>query len=145
MNSLECPSFDVQEEAWRQVLENINKEKLESLLASINHDLIKFEIIPLLEGRIHRLCVIDAKSKSDEDEEKLEKRFILRVFNPHKFLEKLRCRNEVSIITHLRKTTSIPVPEILSFSYDKSESILGCEYILFKTIKGVQLSQITMK
>lgn len=143
--SLECPTYESQVASWELALEKVTESNVEILLKSIGLRLVEFGIFPNAKGAMQKIYLIKATALNDDDDEKPEQELILRIFNPHKFLEKRRCQNEVAIMSHLKKFTSIPVPMIYSFSYDKSESVLGCEFILMERVPGVPLGDITME
>lgn len=143
IESLECPSFMSQEKAWEKAIEKVTRPNLELLLSSIGFDLIDFGIFDDAKGAIQKIYlvkVIACGCGSDG-----ERDLILRIYNPHKFFEKRRCQNEVAILSHLKNFTSVPVPKIFSFSYEKSESILGCEFVLMERVPGIPLGDITIK
>lgn len=91
-------------------------------------------------GVINKIYVLDVKHKNNSSE---TKQLILRINNPHLFWKKRRNRNEVNIMKYIKQNTNIPVPLILSYSYDPLTSILGCEYILMEKVPGEILSNIT--
>jgi hypothetical protein len=77
-----------------------------------------------------------------EDENQSKIKLILKIAEPHPFLERKNVTNEVAVINYLRQHSKIPVPLILSYSNDKQTSLLGCEYILMKKVKGRVLCEL---
>jgi len=66
---------------------------------------------------------------------------ILRISNPHKWWEYHSTLMEVEIMNFVKKyTNNIPLPIVLSYSYNASTSKLGCAYILMNKMEGVNLS-----
>lgn len=140
--SLECPTFESQETAWQHALKKVTRSNVEVLLKSIGFDLIDFEPFKHAKGAMQKLFLIKT-IESDCGHQHQQIELVLRVYNPHPFLESRHCQNEVAIMSHLKKFTHIPVPEIYAFSYDKSQSVLGCEFVLMTRISGIPLGDLT--
>lgn len=139
LESLECPTYEKQEQAWDSILDELNDEKINNLLNTVNFELVEKVEFNESCGVINKIFILNARNKEKPFE---SKDLILRINNPHAFWKQKRNANEVAIMRYLKANSSIPVPLILSHSNDSSASPLGCEYILMERIKGRILSDL---
>ena len=138
--SLDCPTFEEQELEWQKIYKNLNDENITKLIESIDLIFIKSILNIQTNGVINMICFIEVKDLSENRSE-----LVLRISNPHKFWKNRRCRNEVGFMKYLNQNTKIPVPKILSFSFNPQTSLIGCEYILMEKISGENLYDLVTK
>jgi len=142
LNSLDCPTVETQENSWNAIMKLFDNDetRLKLLVESLGYGFVRSKLFkPSKEDKsnynpIYILTV--------EDENQSEIKLILKIAEPHPFLERKNVTNEVAVINYLRQHSKIPVPLILSYSNDKQTSLLGCEYILMKKIEGKFLREI---
>lgn len=160
LESLQCPTYEAQTAAWQTIVENVSRERVEFLLLALGYDLVDWRLHDKSTGVINRIYFLDVRQQANsctKDEKKelsseshvVEERlvdvlesFVLRICNPHKFWERGRCESEVAVLKYVKEHTAIPVPKIHSYSFDKSTSLLGCEYILMDRVPGVILGSL---
>jgi serine/threonine protein kinase len=142
INSLECPNYESQKANWLQLLKQINENNLKQLLNSIDLDLVEFSRFDQSCGILNQLYCIKANTRDEHSSEK--KNLFLKVLNvDRRFTNRKTC--EAPLINFIKEKTTIPVPNILSFSYDSSKSLINCEYILMEKLEGVLLKEILPK
>ena len=142
LNSLDCPTVETQENSWNAIMKLFDNDetRLKLLVESLGYGFVRSKLFkPSKEDKsnynpIYILTV--------EDENQSEIKLILKIAEPHPFLERKNVTNEVAVINYLRQHSKIPVPLILSYSNDKQTSLLGCEYILMKKVKGRVLREL---
>ena len=134
--TLECPTYERQEMAWQTILDSLTHAKVDSLVKECTqqaYSLVNFELYTKTCGVINKIFILNVVANRVDLE--LEKQLILRIKNPHEFWTSKRCENEVTIMRHIKAYANqslIPVPLILSHSFDAKTSLLKCEYILME-------------
>jgi Ser/Thr protein kinase RdoA (MazF antagonist) len=105
--------------------------------ARLGMDLIRLQPFPESNGVINIIFLLHVRDKGGR-----EKRLVLRVANPHPYWARRKTVHEVAIMTHVRRHTTIPVPQVLDHSHNTETSPLGCEYLLLEHMRGVPLSEL---
>jgi len=93
-------------------------------------------------GIINNIYFIECKEKQHPFS---EKKFVLKITNPFKSWKKVKTTHEVSVTKLLKQKTTIPVPEIITFSNDSETSPLNCEFILMEFLSGKLLEEVLPK
>lgn len=128
-------------------MSQLSREKVVRLLDTVNYDLVEMKFFFKSCGVINRIFILDVVRQTYpcQQSEGLHaqpphEQLILRICNPHKFWANGRNENEIAMLKYLGEHTSIPVPRILSYSIEKSISLIGCQYILMEKMPGILLS-----
>jgi aminoglycoside phosphotransferase (APT) family kinase protein len=136
LDKLECPTYEKQIKKWNDLLNSINEEKIKALVKSVGYNYVDSQLIKEnKEFKNNPFYIINVTQNNSQ------KQLILRILDPHPFFKRKKTTNEVSIINYLKDNTNIPVPSVISFSKNKSTSLIGCEYILINRIKGKFLGE----
>ena len=122
--TLEGPSCQQQDNELAKIIESINDSKFQKLVDSIGYKFLKGELFKHENGIVNSIFVLIVENKQNEN-----KKLFLKIIDTHPVFKNKKTLNEVSIMKHVNENTSIPVPEILSYSNDASSSLIDCEYI----------------
>jgi len=131
---LENPSFKSQLDEKKKI--SLTENKIRKLIESIDLKFKSFEIMNHNNGIVNGIYLIKVEENQSEDE------LILKISDTHPWFTSNKVANEVGVINYLKHHSKIPVPLILSYSNDKQTSLLGCEYILMKKVKGRVLREL---
>ena len=128
---LNCETLEEQEKRWTEATKCVDESSIGKLLLDKLHlKLVSFEFFHNSLGCINKLFTVRAVDSSG-----VARELMLKILDPQKLYAK-RKTCEAALINYVRANTSIPVPTILDYCCDSSQSMLNCEYILMDKCEG---------
>lgn len=94
-------------------------------------------------GVINPIYFVRVRASDDEsDEDAGARHVVLRIGNVHPCWQRVKTAGEVALLQFVAEETSIPVPAVLGWCDDATESPLQCEYIVFERVRGVPMGEL---
>ena len=137
LNSLVCSNLETQKEYWNKAISGITNQSVDKLLGQVNFKLVSFGKLDESKGVINKIYLVRAIQLDSLEEKEL----ILKINNPESKWIGYKT-NEAVLINHIRATSNVPVPNIVSYCYDPHASPISCSYILMHKVYGVLLRDI---
>jgi hypothetical protein len=111
----------------------ISDDAINQLLLSIGLPEATSIVSPKVTAQYHSIYLITIP----ENKKTVHTKLVLRVSGQH--LPKIKTENEVAVMTWIKQNTTIPVPDVVSYSSSVADAI-GHEYTLLSLVKGTTLS-----
>ncbi len=142
LESLDCPTVHKQIEDLNNLMNLLDESKIKAFIESLNYEMINLKQHSESFGIVYFIFFIECREKKYPFN---DKKFVLKVCNAYKSWNKSKTTNEAIITKYLKENTTIPVPDIITFSNDSDTSPLKCEFILMEYLNGKLLCDVLPK
>lgn len=148
------PTYLEQKQALLNVYSFLNKEYVQDhIIKPLGYTIIDFDQLKDGGGVINPIFIITARCMDNKDNG-IDRKWLLRVCNPHSYWIDIKTKGEVNTMSMISKYCSnIPIPKIIDSSYsnsctnkdqneEKNDSNCRFQYILFELLQGTTLRNV---